>query len=164
MLYGISYAAGEALFAEGSYDESRTFSLAKRSASLLLALQSVGVIIMIFGGWLLLAVFGPEYVEHGERLLQILGLGAIAVALNSLAGYVLRILKLLKSMITSNIVFSVVTIGLAQLWSPRGLEWLGWAWVGGQLAAGIYGVAAVLVYYRTVRVRKAERHFGFAEC
>jgi O-antigen/teichoic acid export membrane protein len=164
MLYGISYAAGEALFAEGSFDESRTFSLAKRSALLLLALQSVGVIVMVFGGWLLLAVFGREYVEHGEHLLQILGLGAMAVALNSLAGYVLRILKLLKSMIVSNIVFSVATIGLAQLWSPRGLEWLGWAWLGGQLAAGIYGVVAVLVHYRSVRGRKAAPHFGFAQC
>jgi O-antigen/teichoic acid export membrane protein len=159
-MYGISYAAGEALFAEGSFDESRIVSLVKRSAFLLVALQSVGVIIVSVGSWFILSVFGREYAEHGEHLLQILGVGAIAVALNTLAGYVLRILKLLKSMIASNVMCGVSTIGLAQLWCPHGLLWLGWAFLGGQLAAGIYGVVAVVVYYRTVRARKAERHFG----
>jgi hypothetical protein len=159
-IYGISYMAGEALLAEGSFDESRIVVLVKRSAFLLVALQSVAVIIVTIGSWFILSVFGREYAEHGEHLLQILGVGAIAVALNTLAGYLLRILKLLKSMIASNVVLGVATIGLAQLWCPRGLEWLGWAWLGGQLAAGIYGVVAVVVYYRTVRARKAERHFG----
>jgi O-antigen/teichoic acid export membrane protein len=161
ILYGISYSVGEALLAEGSFDESRIVSLVKRSALLLVALQSVGVIILTVGSGFILLVFGRKYAEHGEHLLQILGVGAIAVALNTLAGYVMRILKLLKSLIASNLVASVATIGLAQLCCPRGLEWLGWAWLGGQLAGGIYGVVAVVVYYRNVRARKAERHFGF---
>ena len=158
LMYGISYSVGEALLAEGSFDESRIVSLVKRSAFLLVALQSVGVIIVTVGSWFILSVFGREYAEHGEQLLQILGVGAIAVALNTLAGYVLRILKLLKSLIASNVVAAVATIGLAQLCCPRGLEWLGWAWLGGQLAGGIYGVVAVVVYHRTVRARKAEEH------
>ncbi len=160
LMYGISYAAGEALFAEGSFDESRIVSLVKRSAFLLVALQSVGVIIVTVGSWFILSVFGREYAQHGEHLLQILGVGAIPVALNTLAGYVLRILTLLKSMIASNVVLGVVTTGLASLWCSRGLEWLGWAWLCGQLAAGIYGVVAVVVYYRTVRAPKVECHFG----
>jgi O-antigen/teichoic acid export membrane protein len=151
IMYGISYSVGEALLAEGSFDESRIVSLVKRSALLLVALQSVGVIIVTVGSWFILSVFGREYAEHGEQLLQILGVGAIAVALNTLAGYVLRILKLLKSLIASNVVAGVATIGLAQLCCARGLEWLGWAWLGGQLAGGIYGVVAVVVYYRNVR-------------
>ena len=156
LVYGLSYAAGEALLSEGSFDETRIVSLVKRSALLLLALQSVGVIIVIVGSWFILSVFGRGYAEHGEHLLQILGVGAIAVTLNSLAGYVLKILKLLKSMIASNVVLGVVTTGLAALWCPRGLEWLGWAWLCGQLAAAIYGVLAVAVYYRNVRAAKAD--------
>ena len=150
-MYGISYSVGEALLAEGSFDESRIVSLVKRSALLLVALQSVGVIILTVGSWFILSVFGREYAEHGEHLLQILGLGAFAVALNTLATYLLRILKLLRSMIASNVVVGVATIGLAQLWCPRGIEWLGWAWLSGQLAGGIYAVVAIVVHYRTVR-------------
>lgn len=160
LMYGISHAAGEALFSEGSFDESRIASLVKRSALLLVALQSVGIIIVVVGSWFILSVFGRQYAEHGEHLLQILGVGAIAVTLNTLAGYLLKILRLLKSMIASNVVFGVVTIGLAQLWCARGLEWLGWAWLCGQLAAGIYGAAAVVVHYRNVRARRAEHDFG----
>jgi len=155
LMYGISYSAGEALFAEGSFDDSGIMSLVKRSAFLLMAIQSVGVLVLAAGSWLILAAFGREYAEHGERLLQILGVGAIAVALNTLAGYLLRILRLLKSMIASNVVFAVVTTGLASIWCARGLEWLGWAWLCGQLAAAIYGVVAVMIYYRAVRARTA---------
>jgi O-antigen/teichoic acid export membrane protein len=164
LMYGISHAVGEALFSEGSFDESRLASLVKRSALLLVALQSVGVITVIVGSWFILSVFGRQYAEHGEHLLQILGVGAIAVTLNTLTGYLLKILRLLKSMIASNVVLGIVTIGLASLWCPRGLEWLGWAWLCGQLAAGIYGVVVLVVYSRTVRARKAECHFGLTEC
>jgi O-antigen/teichoic acid export membrane protein len=160
LMYGISHATGAALFSEGSFDESRIVSLVKRSVLLLVALQAVGVITVTVGSWLILSVFGREYAEHGEHLLQILGVGAIAVTLNTLADYLLKILSLVKSMIASNVVLGVVTTGLALLWCPRGLEWLGWAWLCGQLAAGICGVVALVVYYRTVRTRKAECHVG----
>ncbi|WP_324686564.1 lipopolysaccharide biosynthesis protein [Mycobacterium sp. 94-17] len=156
LMYTISYAAGEALLSEGSFDESRIVNLVKRSALLLGALQTVGAITVAVGAGLILSVFGREYAEHGERLLQILGVGTIAVTLNSLAGYVLKILRLLKPMIASNVVLGVVTTGAAALWCPRGLEWLGWAWMIGQLAAGIYAVVAIAIYYRTGRGRNPE--------
>jgi colanic acid/amylovoran biosynthesis protein len=143
-LYGVSYAIGEALFAEGSFDESRLVSLLKRSGLLLAMLQLPAVIVIAVGSRSILSLFGATYGEHGHHLLQIFAIGAIAVALKTWASALLKLMGLMKSLIASNVVYAGVTIGLAQLWATRGLEWLGWAWLIGNAASGLYAVVAIV--------------------
>jgi O-antigen/teichoic acid export membrane protein len=154
-LYGISFAIGEALFAEGSFDESRLASVLKRSGLLLVTLQVPALIVVAVGGRFILSLFGGEYAENGQHLLEILAIGAIAVALNTWARYVLRLTGLMKSLIASNLVFAAVTIGLAQLWGSRGLEWFGWAWLIGNLVSGLCAVVAIIVHERCPARRHA---------
>ena len=121
-------------------------SLLKRSVLLLVMLEVPAVIVLCVGARLILSVFGEEYSEHGHLLLQIFAIGAVAVALKNLASSVLKLMGLMKSFVASNVVYAVVTIGLAQLWAPRGLEWLGWAWLIGNAASGMYAVVAIIVH------------------
>ena len=155
-LCGLSYAIGEALFAEGSFDESRLASLVKRSALLLAMLEVPAVIVVFVGGRLILSLLGADYGAHGQQLLQILALAAIAVALNQWTSSLLMVMGLMKSLIASNVVHALLTIGLAQIWGTRGLEWFGWAWLIGNAASGLYAVLAIIVHNRTLRGRLAK--------
>jgi O-antigen/teichoic acid export membrane protein len=145
---GISYAIGQALFAEGSSNESRLLSLSKRAAVLQGTLQAAAVIVAVLGAPLILSAFGREYATHGQNVLRILAFAAIAVAVSTWATYLLKVLRLMKSLIACNVVFVVVTIGLAQLWGHRGVDWFGWAWFVGQLASGLCAIAALVIYRR----------------
>jgi O-antigen/teichoic acid export membrane protein len=149
-IYGISYAIGEAFFAEGSFDESRLVSLLKRSGFLLVTLQAPIVIVLAVGSRFILSLFGPKYSEHGQHLLQILAIGAIAVALNTWVGYLLKLIGLMKILIASNVVYAAATIGLAQFWGTRGLPWFGWAWLIGNTVSGLCGVVAIAIRERNV--------------
>ena len=154
-LCGLSYAIGEAFFAEGSFDQSRLASLLRRSALLLAVLEVPAVIIVVLGGGFILSLLGAEYGANGQHLLQILALGAIAVALNQWTSSLLMLMGLMRSLIASNVVHGVLTIGLAQLWGTRGLEWFGWAWLIGNAASGVYAAVAIVVHNRSLRGRLA---------
>jgi O-antigen/teichoic acid export membrane protein len=108
------------------------------------ALTAVAVL-----GPFVLMMFGTDYLEHGRQLLVILAVGALAVALHTWADFVLKLLGLMKSLVISGVLCAVVTIGLAQLWGSRGLEWLGWAWLAGNLASGLFAVMAIVLRERT---------------
>jgi O-antigen/teichoic acid export membrane protein len=153
--YGISYAIGEAFFAEGSFDESRLVSLLRRSALLLVTLETPVVIVLVMGSRFILSLFGASYAAHGQYVLQILAIAAIAVALNTWAGYLLKLMGLMKSLVASSVVNAVVTIGLAQLWGTRGMDWFGWAWLIGNAASGLCAVLAIIVHGRTLPRRHA---------
>src|ERR1700757_128388 len=92
--YGISYAIGEAFFAEGSFDESRLASLLRRSGLMLVTLETPAVIVLVVGSRFILSLFGASYAAHAQHVLQILAIAAIAVALNTLAGYLLKLMGL----------------------------------------------------------------------
>jgi O-antigen/teichoic acid export membrane protein len=153
---GISQAVGQALFAEGSSDETQLLNLGRRAFVLQAALQVVAVVVVVIGAPLIMAAFGREYAAHGQDVLRILAIGAIPVAVGTLATYMLKVLRLMKSLIASNIVFAVTTVGLAQLWGHRGLEWFGWAWFVGQTAMAVCAVGALVVHYRRKRVTADE--------
>lgn len=151
LLTALSYSVGQALFAEASYDESRFTFLLKRSAAIIAGTQIPAAAVVAAGSRLLLGMFGGQYADRAAPLLTVLACGSVAVGLNAWASFALKIAKSMTHLIMSNVVYSVVTIGLAALWAPRGLVWLGWAWGAGNLASGLYAGAALLT------VRSARR-------
>jgi O-antigen/teichoic acid export membrane protein len=152
---GISHAVGQALFAEGSSNESQLLILSKRAAVLQATLQVAAIVVAVVGAPLILSAFGPEYATNGQGVLRILAVAAIPVAIGTLATYMLKVLQMMKSLIAANVLFAVTTVWLAQLWGRRGLEWFGWAWLVGQVAMAIFAVTALVVHYR--RTRGADR-------
>ncbi|MEY9839946.1 lipopolysaccharide biosynthesis protein [Streptacidiphilus sp. EB103A] len=143
LLNSVSYAIGEAVFAEVSYDESRFGELLRRSAAVVAAVQAPAAAVMAAGSGLLLQLFGGSYGVRAQPLLVVLSLGALAVALNTWASFALKLARRMTHLIVSNVVYAVVTIGLAVLWASRGLVWMGWAWDIGNLASGAYAALAL---------------------
>jgi O-antigen/teichoic acid export membrane protein len=78
----------------------------------------------------------------------VLAVSALAVALNSWASFGLKLTRQLKPLVFSNVVFAAVSIGLALVWAPRGLVWIGWAWGAGNLASGLAALIPLLARRR----------------
>jgi O-antigen/teichoic acid export membrane protein len=145
LLNAISFAVGEAVFAEVSTDWSRYGNLLRRAAAIIAAVQIPAAAAVALGSGLLLRLFGGSYTAQAQPLLVVLAVGALAVALNTWASFALKLVRKLKHLILSNVVYAGVTIGLAALWAHHGLVWLGAAWAAGNLASGLYALAALLV-------------------
>ncbi|WP_441245661.1 lipopolysaccharide biosynthesis protein [Kitasatospora sp. McL0602] len=144
LLHAVSAAVGEAVFAEVSNDESRFGELLWRSARILAAVQVPAVAVIALGSGLLLRLFGGVYEARAHGVLVVLALGALAVALNTWASFALKLAGRMTHLILSNVLFAVVSVGLAAAWAPRGLVWVGWAWGVGNLASGLYAAVALL--------------------
>jgi O-antigen/teichoic acid export membrane protein len=140
LLNAVSYAVGESVFAEVSYDESRFGELLRRSAAIIAAVQTPAALVMAAASGLLLRVFGGSYGHRAQPLLVVLAFGALAVALNTWASFALKLARRMTHLILSNVVYAVVAICLAVVWASRGLVWMGWAWDIGNLASGAYSV------------------------
>lgn len=144
LLYAVSYSVGEAVFAEVSYEPSKFGVLLRRSATIIAVVQIPAGTAVALGSGLVLKLFGPGYAEHAQPLLSALAVAAGAVALNTWAGFALKLTGRLRTLVACNVVYAMVSVGLALYWGPRGLVWFGWAWAGGNLAAGLVAMAALL--------------------
>lgn len=100
---------------------------------------------------LILDIFGANYAAHAHSLLVLLSLGSIAVAFNSWASCALRVLVRMRALVVSNVVLTVTVLGLAAAFGSRGLLWIGYAWVIGNLLSGL--AAAVRIPPRAFSLR-----------
>jgi colanic acid/amylovoran biosynthesis protein len=153
LLNAVSYAVGESVFAEGSFDESRFRELRRRSGWIIFLLQVPAVAIVAATSRWSLELFGSEYSREGHRLLAVFAIGALAVGLNTWASFLLKLTRQMAALIGSNVVYSIVTIGLALLWAPRGLVWVGGAWLLGNAASGMFAVIALFLHRTNWRDR-----------
>ena len=143
MLNTAGHSIASAMFTEVSHDPSRMSQSLRRAARLmaLVVVPAAGVVAL--GGGLLLAAFGPQYARDARTVLSVLAAGSIAVAFNTWSSYAVQLAGRLRPLVASNAVFAAVTIGLAAYWAPRGLVWLGWAWLAGNLLSGIVALVYV---------------------
>ncbi|WP_435283660.1 lipopolysaccharide biosynthesis protein [Streptomyces koelreuteriae] len=144
LLNAIAFSVGEALFAEGSHDPAGLPGLLRRSAVIVAVAQVPAAAAVAGGSGVVLWLFGPDYAETAQPLLIAFAAGSLAVALSAWAGYALKITRQLRPLIAANAVFALVTVGLALLWAPRGLVWIGAAWGLGNLACGLVALGALL--------------------
>ncbi|MDQ0597427.1 O-antigen/teichoic acid export membrane protein [Streptomyces canus] len=149
LLNTLSHQVGEAVFAEVSHEESRFAELLRRSVIIVAVVQLPASVAVAAASGFLLQIFGDSYATHARTLLVVLVVGALSTALNSLASYALKLARRLTHLVLSHILLAAATIGLAAMWASHGLVWIGWAWCIGNLAAGIYGMAAALTSLRS---------------
>ena len=145
----LSFAISESMFAEVSADPSRFGPVLRHSGRLIALVQLPAAVLLAAGSGLLLQPFGGAYADHAQGLLEVLALGAVAVALNTWASFAIKLAGRMAALIGSNVVYVLVTVGLAAGWPERGLVWFGWAWFLGNLASGLVALVAL------VRVRPA---------
>jgi O-antigen/teichoic acid export membrane protein len=92
---------------------------------------------------LLLRAFGAAYAAEARHLLVLLSLAAFAVGLNTWAGFALKLVRRMGHLIVSNMIYMVVTVGLACLLVHHGVVGVGWAWLIGNAVSGLYAAAAL---------------------
>lgn len=143
MLNTAGHSIASAMFTEVSHDPARMSESLRRAARLMVIVVIPASAAVMLGGGLLLAAFGPDYARDARTVLAILAAGSIAVAFNTWSSYAVQLAGRLRPLVASNAVFAVVTIGLAAYWGPRGLAWLGWAWLAGNLLSGLVAVVYV---------------------
>ncbi|WNV85106.1 hypothetical protein [Umezawaea sp. Da 62-37] len=147
VFFMISPAVSTALFAAGADDPAAIAAAARRSGLITAALLVVPIAVYLFGGRLLLSLFGPEYPEQGHALLVLLTLSAIPDAVTNIAVAVLRATNRLQSALWLNTSMLLASLAASWFLLPRlGIVAVGLAWIGAQTA----GALSVLVSWRRI--------------
>jgi O-antigen/teichoic acid export membrane protein len=98
----VSPAVSAALFVEGAAAETAIRPLVRKCILIIATLLAVPVLIYLLGGELILALFGPEYVEHGQLLLLLLTISAVPDAITNVAVAVLRVTGRMRTALLLN--------------------------------------------------------------
>jgi len=139
LLYIIPIATSQALFAEGSYNESDLKIHLKKAVKIISIIIIPVIIITIFFGKYILLAFGKDYSDEGLIFLRLLALSGIFVSFNTIFGTILRIKHRIMMLIYINLICAISILGLSYLFLTKGLLGIGFAWIIGQgLASLIY--------------------------
>jgi O-antigen/teichoic acid export membrane protein len=141
VINSVSYAVGEALFAEGSHEQEDLWVLMRRSAAIMGAVIAPAVLVTVLLAGPVLLIFGPVYKSTAHSTLIVLAVSSFAVAFNTWTSFLLKITHRLAVMIASEMVFAGATTVLAVLAAPHGPAWVAAAWGCGNLLCG--AVAAI---------------------
>jgi len=140
-------AVGSTTFAEGSHTPERALPVAISGMKLILPLIAVGAAVTIFGGRLVLHIFGPGYADHGYLLLVMLSLAAFPDAVVNIYRSVLRVRRRYKTATAICWTISIVRIALTWLAVARfGIVGAGWAWLITQTGGAIWCLLDLAVH------------------
>jgi O-antigen/teichoic acid export membrane protein len=138
----VSYAMAASSFAEGSHGGDFGH-LVRRSGRILFGVVTpAAVILVVLSHWVLL-IFGPGYAAHARGALILLALAVPAVALNQWTTVLLQLKGQLVEIIVSNLCYIGIAV-LGLVWASRGIGWVGFAWLVGNLVSGALGAGFLL--------------------
>jgi O-antigen/teichoic acid export membrane protein len=146
ILYTISVSTSQSLFAEGSYGEDMLLKLLKRSVKLLFISMIPASIVLALLGPFVLSFFGESYKAGGASVIVILSLFSPVVAMYNLGNTLLKIRKQMFSIIFVNAVYAISICGLSYIWAEKGLAWIAFAWVIGNLISGAFAFIMIYLY------------------
>jgi O-antigen/teichoic acid export membrane protein len=141
IFFMISPAISTSLFAEGATNPDQLPALVRRCLLFSGGLLVLPMLAYLFGGGLLLGLFGPDYIEHGRALLVLLTLSAIPDAVTNIAVAVLRATGRLNHAFALNASMLVLCLIGSWLLLPHlGIIAVGACWLGCQLLGAVYAV------------------------
>lgn len=141
MLYTIVYGAMQSALAEGSHDESAMRSHVTSAAKLIVILLIPAILVTVFFGKSVLAIFGTEYANGAGDLLQLLAIAALPTAVYVALTTTFKVTKNLGPVIGMNAVCVAIVLVLSNVWIPvYGLISIGWACIIGNLVACFIGI------------------------
>jgi O-antigen/teichoic acid export membrane protein len=143
LLFAISHAVSESLFAEGVHSQDRMRENVLRSIKFtFLLLIPAAIAIMALGKWLLLA-FGQNYSSNALQLLLVLCISSLPVAIIHVYISLLRVKNRLKELIVIQAFIAISVIALSVLIMPMsGIIGIGYVWLGTQ------AVVALVLFFR----------------
>ncbi|HLC78682.1 MAG TPA: archaeosortase/exosortase family protein [Candidatus Nanoarchaeia archaeon] len=140
LLFSISSATSNSLFAEGSYNEKQLQSQVKKALKIIASFLIPGIIITILLGKYILLLFGHDYSSEGFVFLKILAISGVFISLNSIFSTLLRVKKKIKTLIMISIFNAILILGFSYLFITKislGLTGIGHAWLAGQATISI---------------------------
>ncbi|GEL16908.1 oligosaccharide flippase family protein [Pseudonocardia asaccharolytica] len=153
VINSVSFAVGEALFAEGAHRQEGLGALARRSLAIMGAVTGPAVVIVVVLAVPALALFGPSYVSTARGALIVLAVSAFAVAFHSWTSFLIKITDQFAAMIVTEAVFAVATTVLVVLAASHGAVWIAAAWGAGNVLSGVVAGVALLAARRRRAVR-----------
>ncbi|HSX01976.1 MAG TPA: oligosaccharide flippase family protein [Candidatus Saccharimonadia bacterium] len=150
VLYTIAYSSMQSVFAEGSHDEAAIRQHVARAARLIAVLLLPAALLIALISHDLLTLFGHAYAQGAATLLQLFAVGALPVAVYSALGAIFKITKNLRGVVTMNVVYAALILGLSYWLVPQfGLVAVGWSWlIGNTAACGVGGLFLVKHRYK----------------
>jgi O-antigen/teichoic acid export membrane protein len=133
VLFAVSAAAGQALFAEGSHSSEELRRHTRKAVVSMALLLVPGILATVFIGPLVLRLFGSGYERSAHGLLIILALSAVLVAANDSLRAIHKVRLRNAVMLASSALGSAAAVVLCFLLSGDELLGIGFAWCGGQL-------------------------------
>jgi O-antigen/teichoic acid export membrane protein len=142
LFFIISPAVSWSLFAEGRRPGADLRPVVRRGALFTAAVLLPLILAFVFGGHLVLTLFGSSYAAQGTGLLVILALSAIPDAVTNLFVGVARVRGTLGPALVVNAGMALETLALAWLLLPSlGIAGAGWAWLIAQLTGSAFVAA-----------------------
>jgi len=140
-LYIVPEATSQALFAEGSHNESEIKVHFKKAVKIISIIIIPVIIITFFFGKYILLLFGKTYSDEGFILLRLLAISGIFVSIKTIGAAILNIKKRIKLLsilgfTSSTIIFSLSIIFIKM--NLFGVVGVGISWIIG------YGVVAII--------------------
>lgn len=151
LLYAIPFAVTKSLFAESANDERTTIRNVKKSVRFISFLMVPSILALCALGKFILGFFGKTYSSEGIAFLYLVAITGIAVSGYALCSSLLKVRKGVTGLIAMNSIYAGVVIICAYLFIPYGLVGIGYAWLTGNAAAGIFGFLLFRYYRRKVR-------------
>lgn len=147
LFYTVGPAVATSLFAEGSHQGDRVLEKLRTCAWITAVFIVPAALVCLFGGRLILSLFGPRYAEHGMVLLTILVASAVPDAITNIYVAVLRVQRRFGMAALLNLGVTILILTLAWALLPRlGIAGAGWACLlaltAGSLVAGAHVVYA----------------------
>ena len=137
LLYSIAYALSQSVIAEGSYAQTGLRSLVKKSAVALSVVMIPASAALALLGPFILELFGKSYSTNSHALVLVFAASGPCVAAYIFGCAMLRILKKNKTIIMVNAFYAAVIAAFVLLWVDKGVAWVGFAWLIGNLASAV---------------------------
>lgn len=139
IFFMISPAVSTSLFAEGAAVAGRIGETALAGSRIIAVLLAPIILVFLFGGHLVLTLFGAAYADHGTGLLLALIASAIPDAITNIYVAVLRVERRLGEATLLNVGMAALSLAFAwPLLAAHGIAGAGWAWLLAQTAGSLY--------------------------
>jgi O-antigen/teichoic acid export membrane protein len=145
LTYGVPFAMGVSLFAEGSQGTMDVRALARRAARLLGPVTLAMAVIIAGAAHWILFIFGSNYSRNAAPTLVVMVAALPIVAFNNIGQVLLKLQGRLNTLVFVNFASFVVILGLAEAWGAKNLPLVGLAWLLGNLIAALLALAGWLL-------------------
>jgi O-antigen/teichoic acid export membrane protein len=150
-LYIIPSAMSQVMFAEGSREENNLLTIYKKASLFIYALVVPAIALVIILGREVLDIFGKNFAIQGYSVLILLSLAAIPVSAKLLVNVIFNIEHRLGLVIATNIVTATIVMTISYLTLPKGLIWVGVAWIIGECCGTLVSLILLLLKSDTMR-------------